>query len=97
MEARRTGTHQVLQCHSAHRYTIKDLVTNEETVEHASYLEYFDDEIASTKDAMRSQVAHDTYGFKVSGIGKHEQRQGRWHLLPPGKKLQATATQHQQR
>ncbi len=33
---------------------------------------------------MRSQVAHDTFGFKVSGIGKHEQRQGRWHLLPPG-------------
>ena len=31
---------------------------------------------------MRSHVAHDTYGFKVSGIGGHEQRKGRWHLLP---------------
>jgi hypothetical protein len=87
MEARRTGTHQVLQCHSAHRYTIKDLVTNEETVEHASYLEYDDehasylqyyyDEIASTNE-LKTQVAHDTFAFKVSGIGGLEQREKRW-------------------
>jgi hypothetical protein len=62
--------------------TVRHLVTGNETVEHASYLEYYDEEIASTKDAMIWQAAHDTYGFKVSGIGKHEQRQGRWHLLP---------------
>jgi hypothetical protein len=48
MEARWTGPHQVLQCHSAHRFTIKHLVTNKETVEHASFLEYYNDEIAST-------------------------------------------------
>jgi hypothetical protein len=29
---------------------------------HASYIEYYDDEIASTKDAMRSQVAHKERG-----------------------------------
>jgi hypothetical protein len=49
MVARKTRTaghqdggalHQVLQCHSAHRYTIRHLVTNKETVEHASYIEY---------------------------------------------------------
>ncbi len=51
-------------------------------VEQASHLEYYDDEIASTDEAIRSQVAHDTFGFKVSGIGGHEQRMGRWHLLP---------------
>jgi hypothetical protein len=39
MEARWTGPHQVLQCHSAHRYTVRRVVTGKETVEHASYLE----------------------------------------------------------
>jgi cytochrome c1 len=70
------------KCHSAHRYTIRHLVTDKETVEQSSHLEYYDDEIASTNEAIRSQVAHDTLGFKVSGIGGHEQRMGRWHLLP---------------
>ncbi len=55
----------MLQCHSAHRFTIRHLVTNKETVEHASFLEYYDDEIASTGEQMRTQAAHDTYGFKV--------------------------------
>ena len=82
MEARWTGPHQVLRFHNAHRYTIKHLVTNKETVEHANDLEYYDDEIASTDEEMKTQVAHDTSGFKVSGIGGHEQREDRWHLLP---------------
>jgi hypothetical protein len=72
MEARWTGPHQVIQCHSAHRFTIRHTVTNKETVEHASFLEYYDGEIASTGEQIKTQVAHDTYGFKVSGLGNHE-------------------------
>ncbi len=83
----------MLQCHSAHRYTIRHLVTNKETVEHASYIEYYEDEIASTKDAMRSQVAHETYGFKVSGIGAHERRADWWYLLPLWKGFKSDANE----
>jgi hypothetical protein len=61
-------------------YRIRHLVTDKETVEHASHLEYYEDEIASANEAMRSQVAHDTFDFRVSGIGGHER-----HLLPPCK------------
>jgi hypothetical protein len=56
MEARWTGPHQLLRFHNAHRYTIKRLVTNKEMVEHASDLEYYDDEIASTDEEMKSRT-----------------------------------------
>jgi hypothetical protein len=51
-------------------------------------------ENSSTKDAMTSQAAHDTYGFKFSGIGKHERREGRWHLLPLWKGFESNDNEH---
>ena len=94
MEARWTGPHQVIQCHSAHRFTIRHTVTNKETVEHASFLEYYDVEIASTGEQIKTQVAHDTYGFKASGLGNHEQRDGRWFVLPLWKGLEDKTSEH---
>jgi hypothetical protein len=94
MEARWTGPHQVIQCHSAHRFTIRHTVTGKETVEHASFLEYYDAEIASTGEQLKAQVAHDTYGFKVSGLGDHGQRDGRWFVLPLWKGFEDKTSEH---
>jgi hypothetical protein len=47
-----------------HRYTIKQHATNKETAEHASYLEYDDDEIASTSEETKTHVEHDTSGVQ---------------------------------
>jgi hypothetical protein len=43
---------------------------------------------------MRTQAAHDTYGFKVSGLGNHEQRDGRWFVLPLWKGFEDKTSEH---
>ena len=43
---------------------------------------------------MRTQAAHDTYGFKVSGLGNHEQRDGRWFVLPLWKGFEDKTGEH---
>ncbi len=42
----------------------------------------FSSRLSSTYEQLKTQVAHDTFGFKVSSIGGHERREDGWHLLP---------------
>jgi hypothetical protein len=48
----------------------------------ARQLPKYYNEIVSTSEEIKTQVAHDTFGFTVSSIGGHERRDGRWRLLP---------------
>lgn len=75
------GPHRVTAIKSETLYEIEDILTKQLNTVHAQRLYFYEDGRLKLTSEIKRQVAHDTYGYVIDGIGGYRRTEdGNWEL-----------------